>query len=138
MVIFGFTVFDIFNLMLIILALQFLIYSAFWIWPSLLVRTQSLFKTKFFDFEISLKLAILIIETKLPGVDFIKVESWAFFIEIAISICALRPMPNFYVIQSFSKVGRCTLCPVPSFMKSRCYDIEVQDIKVPDIKAPAI
>ena len=39
-----------------------------------------------------------------PGVNFIKVQSWAFFIEIALSIWALRLGPTFNATKSFSKV----------------------------------
>ena len=54
----------------------------------------------------------------LPGVDFIKVKSWAQIIEIALSICALGLRPTFTPLKNFSKVGRRARIGHKKFMKS--------------------
>ena len=57
-------------------------------------------------------------QTYKPGVYFMKVEGTAQFIEIALSICALRLRHTITPVKSFSKVGRYALPHAPNFMKS--------------------
>ena len=59
--------------------------------------------------------------TKVPRdsrADFIKVKSWVFFIDIALSIYALTPMPKFCTPKSKTKVDAMFSTVRPTFMKS--------------------
>ena len=52
------------------------------------------------------------------GVGFIKFQSWVYFLEIALSICAVRLCPTFTQLKASQKLGITLYAVHPTFMKS--------------------